>query len=152
MSAMRRSIAVLVIALAGASLGSSCTLLQQRTSGGGGFIEPIAIPTSTEKPAAEEIVFTELRDNGSCLYVVTIENNRQGSDVLPIWPTGFHAKVGPTARYLYSDTNQEIPFVVDSERLELHGQYLDSAPEDAVIPPGCVGLRLFLVGTAFNRS
>jgi hypothetical protein len=39
---------------------------------------------------------------------------------------------------------------INSERLELHGEYVDVAPADAIVPSGCEGLRLFLVSRVRN--
>jgi hypothetical protein len=37
-----------------------------------------------------------------------------------------------------------------SERLELHGEYVDAAPPDASVPVGCEHYRLFLAGRVRN--
>ena len=149
---MRHAITLLTLAALGGVVVSSCSLLQQATTGGGGSLEPIAIPTSAVRSDADEIVFAELHDDGSCLFVFTIEGTHQGPSILPIWPIGFNAKIGPRARLLYSAPDQEIALVAGAERMELHGGYVESAPADTVIPAGCVGYRLFLVREVFNRS
>jgi hypothetical protein len=146
---VRYQITVVAMALAGAGVVSSCSL----NMGGQGSIEPIAIPTTTVTPRASEIVFAELRHDGVCLYVITIVGDRPGRSILPIWPKGFSAKIGPRTLQLYSGLGQENnAFVVDAERMELHGEYVDTSPPDATVPPDCTKYPLFLVGQVFNRS
>jgi hypothetical protein len=145
-----RRFATLALALIGACVVASCGLL------GGGFLggerpRQIAIPTSTVVPDGDEIVFAELQDDGTCLFVATRTTGRP--NVLPIWPAGFSAKVGPMDRLLFSGPDQESnAFVAGSELMELHGEFVDAPPPDAVIPAGCEGLPLFHVGEAFNRA
>jgi hypothetical protein len=148
---MRYRSTLLALALAGVGVVSSCSLVSQL--GGRNSIEPIAIPTSTATPSTDEIVFAMLQDDGACLFVTTIKGNNQGPSILPIWPKGFTAKIGPRARELYSGPGQEKnALAVASELMELHGEYVDTAPADAVVPPECAKYPLFLVGRVFNRS
>ena len=39
---------------------------------------------------------------------------------------------------------------LNSERLELHGEYVDKPPEDAHVPEGCGDYRLFMTSTVRN--
>jgi hypothetical protein len=117
-------------------------------------LEPFAIPTSAVEPHADGIVFATFQNDPLCFSVYTIEGTSQGPTILPIWPKGFTATIGPRgSRQLYSGPGQEKnAFAVESERLELHGDYVDTAPADAVVAPECAKYPLFLVGRAFNRT
>lgn len=148
---MRYRRTLLALALAGAGVVSSCSLVSEL--GGRHRIEPIAIPTSTVAPRTDEIVLALLQDDGACLFVTTIKGDVQGPSILPIWPRGFTAKIGPRTRELYSGPGEEKNAIaVASELLELHGEYVNTAPADAVVPPECPKYPLFLVGRVFNRS
>ncbi len=144
--------AIIGLVLVGACLAAACGLLEGRGFGGVA-LRPIEIPTSAFRPDGDQTVFAELRNDEHCFYAVTMEGNTPGDNLLPIWPAGFSAKVGPTTRLLFAGPGQEADaFVAGSERMELHGQYVDAPPADTLIPPGCSGTRLFHVKQAFNRA
>ena len=88
---------------------------------------------------------------GPCLTLVVVKNNAVGESILPIWPPGFGAEAfeGPGGPILRGPMGTAKD-AVGAERLELHGQFLDSPPGDAVVPEACAGYRLFLVGRALN--
>jgi hypothetical protein len=147
---MRHQVTVLLMVLTGVSILWSCALLPAARRD---WIQPIAIPTSNVMPRPVEVIVAEMRDDGICLYMTGIEGTSRGRDILPIWPRGFSAEVGPRTRQLYSGPGQESnAFAVGAEKIELHGEFVDVAPADAHVSPECTKYPLFLVGQAFNRS
>ena len=138
------------------------TLLMAATTLGCGLMDPfgnrdrpreIAIPTSAVPGATPDVVLGELRVDGSCLYLIKIEDNRQGPHLLPIWPPGYRAKAWSMGHGVYRpDEWPDFAFVAGAERLELRGAFVDAPPPDAVIPPDCPALPFFVVAEAINRA
>jgi hypothetical protein len=87
---------------------------------------------------------------GSCLTLLIRVGKAAGPNVLPIWPVGFSAMGGRQKGIRLSGPMETANVAINSERLELHGEYVDVAPADAIVPSGCEGLRLFLVGRVRN--
>ena len=91
-----------------------------------------------------------MQPDGPCLAVVVIEDNEAGERILPIWPVGFTAEAADGFGFVLKGPLGTARDAIVAERLELHGQYLDSPPSDSTVPPECVDYRLFLVGEALN--
>ena len=142
----RRHIA-LTFALAGAVLLTSCSLLRQQTMLGDETPKPFALPTTTATPKRDEVLpVASFGIRGPCA-ILTMSGK---PELLPIWPKGYTAMSGPMYFLLTPpDGSQD---VVDSEMMEVHGEYLDSPPADAVIPPECAKYPLYLVSKVINRS
>jgi hypothetical protein len=147
---VRRCLAF-ALAVAAASVGTSCDLLRQPTIGGPPPPStPLGIATSAVAPNDAETIFGEMRVIGPCLTLVIRDGNTAGPSVLPIWPVGFSAKGGEGEGIRLAGPMEPTNDAINSERLELHGEYIDVAPADASIPRGCEGHRLFLVGRVRN--
>jgi hypothetical protein len=91
-----------------------------------------------------------MRVVGPCLTITVRNGNSAGPSILPIWPVGFAAKGGEGEGVRLTGPLGTASDAVDSELLELHGQYVDSPPADAVVPADCADYPLFLVGRALN--
>jgi hypothetical protein len=142
---------LLIFALAGAAVCASCSLLERGLHHPAATLAPLPIPISASTPSGDTVIEGEMRLDGPCLTVVVIEDSTQGETILPIWPVGFAAKgpggtVGPVIAGPLGDAKD----AVGAERLELHGQYVDSRPPDAIVPEACARYRLFVVGRAMN--
>ena len=87
---------------------------------------------------------------GPCLTLLIRDGVASGPSVLPIWPIGFKAKGGEGEGVILTGPLGIAHDAINSERLELHGGYVDFAPPDAIIPADCDEYRLFLVGRALN--
>jgi len=87
---------------------------------------------------------------GPCLTLVIRDGNSAGPRVLPIWPLGFSAKGGEGEGIRLTGPMETANDAINSERLEIHGEYVDAAPVDAIVPVGCEHYRLFLVGRVRN--
>ena len=147
---MRRCLAF-ALAVAAASVGASCDLLYQPTIGGTPPpTEPLAIATSAIAPDGDETLLGEMQVLGPCLTLLIRDGNKAGPNVLPIWPVGFSAMGGHLNGIRLTGPMDTANDAVNSERLELHGEYVDVAPADASVPAGCEGYRLFLVGRVRN--
>lgn len=139
------------LAVAAASVGASCSLLQQPTIGGPPPpSEPLAIATSTVAPDGHETLLGEMQVVGPCLTLLIRDGNTTGPSVLPIWPVGFSAKGGEGKGIRLTGPMETANDAINSERLELHGEYVDVAPTDASVPLGCERYQLFLVGRVRN--
>ena len=139
------------LAIAAAIVGASCSLLQQPTIGGPPPPSlPLAIATSAVAPDDAETIFGEMQVIGPCLTLVIRDGNTAGPSVLPVWPTGFSAKGGEGKGIVLTGPMEPTNDAINSERLELHGEYIEVAPADASIPQGCEHYRLFLVGRVRN--
>ena len=147
---MRRCLAF-ALAVAAASVGASCDLLLQPGIGAREPPpEPLAIATSAIAPDGDETLFGEMQVVGPCLTLLIRDGNAAGPSVLPIWPAGFSAVGGEGKGIRLTGPMELAEDAVNSERLELHGEYVDVAPADASVPPGCERYRLFLVGRVRN--
>jgi hypothetical protein len=112
--------------------------------------EPLPIATSAVAPDGDETLLGEMRVVGPCLTLLILNGNTAVERVLPIWPVGFSA-VGSEGRGIRLTGPIELANdAVNSERLELHGEYVDLAPSDASVPAGCERYRLSLVGRVWN--
>jgi hypothetical protein len=147
---VRRRLAF-ALAVAAASVGASCDLLRQPGIGAPEpRPEPLPIATSAVAPDGDEALLGEMRVVGPCLTLLVLNGNSAVESVLPIWPVGFSA-VGGEGRGIRLIGPMELAEdAVNSERLELHGEYVDLAPADASVPAGCERYRLFLVGRVRN--
>ncbi len=87
---------------------------------------------------------------GPCLTLLIRDDNTQGPNVLPIWPLDFTAKGGEGQGIVLAGPMEPVDNALNSERLELRGEYVDVAPADAIVPQGCGHYRLFLVGRVRN--
>jgi hypothetical protein len=87
---------------------------------------------------------------GPCLTLLIREGATDRPNVLPIWPAGFTAVGGEGRGIRLVGAIPPAGDAMNSERLELHGQYVDKAPADAKVPDGCDDYQLFLVGRALN--
>jgi len=113
----------------------------------------IAIPTSSMVVTGDDTEFGSLRVNGSCLYLTTVRDNRQGPDILPIWPQGYRATAWSMGHGVYRPSEwPDFAFVAAAEPLELHGDYLDAPPSDTTIPADCPDVALFAIREAINRA
>lgn len=149
---MRRRLPV-ALAIAAASVGASCDLLLPRTVGGPPPpSSPLAIATSAVVPDGDETLFGVMRVDGPCLSLLTLDGNNAGPSVLPIWAVGFSAKGSEVEGITLTGPMETAIDAVNSERLELHGEYVDVAPADTIVPQGCGHYRLFLVGRVRNVS
>jgi len=111
---------------------------------------PVPIPVSAMPPNGETTINGEMRVEGPCLFLLQRDRARGDPDVLPIWPVGFAAKGAADEGVLLTGPLGMAKDAVNSELLELHGAFVESAPPDAVVPPACVGFRLFHVARALN--
>lgn len=147
---MRRFLPI-VLGIGVASLGTSCGLLQQPTIGGPPEPSaPLPIATSAVAPDGDETLFGEMQVVGPCLTLVLRNGNIAGPSVLPIWPDGFSAKGGEGVGIRLTGPMGTANEALNSERLELHGKYVDLAPADTRVPLGCAQYRLFLVSRVRN--
>jgi hypothetical protein len=96
-------------------------------------------PTTIATPKRDEVLSASFGIRGPCAIL-----SRSGKpELLPIWPRGYTAVSGGMYFLLTPpDGSQD---VADSERMEVHGEYIDSPPADAVIPPECAKYPLYLV-------
>jgi hypothetical protein len=90
--------------------------------------------------------------DGPCLFLVVREGDDFGPDILPIWPVGFAAVGGMEYGILLTGPIGKAKNVSNVELMEIHGQYIDKPPADAVVPPDCLKYPLFLVGRVANIS
>jgi hypothetical protein len=147
---VRRCLAF-ALAVAAANVGASCDLLLQPEFGAREPPpEPLPIATSAFVPDGDETLLGEMRVVGPCLTLIILNGNTAGERVLPIWPVGFSAVGGEGHGIRLTGPMELAKDAVDSERLELHGEYVDPAPADASVPAGCERYRLFLVGRVRN--
>jgi hypothetical protein len=144
---VRRCLAF-AVAVAAASVVASCDLLLQPEPEPPP--EPLPIATSAAAPDGDETLLGEMRVIGPCLTLLIRDGNTTGPSVLPIWPVGFSAVGGEGRGIRLTGPMELAEDAVDSERLELHGEYVDLAPTDATVPAGCERYRLFLVGRVRN--
>ena len=91
-----------------------------------------------------------MRVVGPCLTIEIRDGTQAGPTILPIWPIGFTAKGGESEGVVLKGPLGVANDAINSELLELHGQYVAAAPPDAIVPPDCANYRLFLVGRALN--
>jgi hypothetical protein len=113
----------------------------------------IAIPTSSIVATGDDVEFGWLRVAGSCLYLTTVRDNRDGPDILPIWPQGYRAKAWSMGHGVYRpDEWPDFALVAGAEPLELRGEYVDAPPPDTTISADCPDLALFAVREAINRA
>jgi hypothetical protein len=139
------------LAVAAAGVGTSCSLLYQPIIGGPPApSSPLAIATSAVDPQVDETLLGEMQVIGPCLTLLIREGNTAGPNVLPIWPVSFSAKGGEGQGVILTGPMETAGNAMDSERLELHGEYVDVAPRDASIPVGCEHYPMFLVGRVRN--
>ena len=147
---MRRCLAF-ALAVAAASVGASCDLLLQPEFGAPEPTpEPLPIATSAFVPDGDETLLGEMQVVGPCLTLLIRDGNTAGPSVLPIWPVGFSAVGGEGKGIRLTGPMETANDAVNSERLELSGEYVDLAPADASVPAGCERYRLFLVGRVRN--
>ena len=147
---MRRHLR-LAVALAAAGVVASCGLLQPHVIGGPPPpSEPLPIATSAVVSDGDETIFGEMQVVGPCLTLLIRDGNTSGPSILPIWPVGFSAVGGEGKGIRLIGPMETAHDALNSERLELHGEYVDIAPADASVPIGCEQYRLFLVGRVRN--
>jgi hypothetical protein len=83
-----------------------------------------------------------LRTEGDCLCLVTIVDNRQGPNLLPIWPPAYRATASSMGQWVYRPEDRpDFAFVAGAEPLELRGEHVDAPPSDTVTPVHCVSMR-----------
>lgn len=90
-----------------------------------------------------------MRVEGPCL-TLQIAKGTSDAAILPIWPTGFTAKGDESEGVLLTGSLGTAHDALISERLQLHGQFLDEPPADTTVPAACGDYHLFLVGRALN--
>lgn len=147
---MRRRLPV-ALAMAAAGIGASCSLLQGPSIGGPPAPStPLAIATSAVLRGQGEKLLGEMRVVGPCLTLFIWDGTTAGPSVLPIWPAGFSAKGSEREGVTLTGPMEPSNDAINSERLELHGEYVEVAPADASVPAGCEHYRLFLAGRVRN--
>jgi hypothetical protein len=136
----------LVAFLLAACLGASCSFLQA-----GDQASPFLIPTTTVTQTGDETLFAWMQKDEACLFLAPRDDTQQR--LLPIWADGFSATIGPRFDFLlYPAPLTEFGPIGISELMELRGEYIESAPADAVVLPECAKYPLFLVREAVSRS
>jgi hypothetical protein len=151
---MRRCLLV-VLAIAAASAVAACSLLQWGTIGGPPPPSeplPIALSAVAPDPAGDETIFGQMQAIGPCLTLLIRDDHSTGPTVLPIWPVGFSALGGEGVGIILRGPMDPTNDAINTERLELHGAYVEAAPPDAVVPAGCEHYRLFLTDRVRNVS
>ncbi len=133
-----------------AGLGASCSLLSPAHHAAPRPSAPLPIATSAVAPEREETIAGEMQVKGPCLTLLIRDATTDGPNVLPIWPIGFSAVGGEGQGIVLKGAIPPSNDAMNSERLELHGEYVDTAPPDATVPAGCETYRLFLVGRVLN--
>lgn len=112
---------------------------------------PFPIPTTTVTQSGDETLFAWMVKDGACVFLSPRDDTEQR--LLPIWADGFRATIGPRIDFLlYPVPLTEVGPIGISELMELQGQYIETAPADAVVLPECAKYPLFLVREAVSRS
>jgi len=111
---------------------------------------PLPIPTTAARPATDTEIQGQMNVVGPCLTLVLDGSGVSQPFVLPIWPVGFSAKGGEGEGIVLEGSMPPSNDAINSERLELHGEYVDQPPADAEVAPECADYQLFLVGRASN--
>ena len=88
---------------------------------------------------------------GPCLTIRVRSDGEGVQRILPIWPIGFEA-FGGEGRGVVLRGPLGVPTsdAVNSELLELNGDYVDVVPDETVVLPECAAYRMFLVEQALN--
>ena len=110
----------------------------------------IEVPTSNTTPGAADTLEASLAMNDKCLLVVTKDDKL----FVPIWPTGFVAKLTPGTGALgvFSGPDGDTNVATSGKVLELHGELVATPPADAVMPSTCAGYPLFHVKDVRNSG
>lgn len=136
----------IVAFLLAACLGASCSLLQPADQA-----SPFPIPTTSVTQSGDETLFAWMQKDEACLFLAPRDDTEQW--LLPIWAEGFSATIGPRGSFLlYPVPLTEVGPIGISELIELRGEYIETAPADAVVLPECAKYPLFLVREAVSRS